>query len=170
MFIDQLRVKLHKSETKDQVGKGGQLQGQRLNLAGMQLNWFLKSKLQLRTWLIKSKIKDWFGLWHIWCRFHLNETARFSQNGAVSSTVHKKKRKARNSAILNDTVDFLLLDVQRNKGRELRSPVFSSPFLPPFSSKGRRPKTSFMLSWPVASHVLDKRRRRASSGSRGATA
>jgi hypothetical protein len=37
---DQLRVELHKSETKDQFEKDGQLQGRWLNLAGIQLNWF----------------------------------------------------------------------------------------------------------------------------------
>ena len=33
--------------------KGGQLQGCHLNLTGMQLNWFLKLKSQLKTWLNK---------------------------------------------------------------------------------------------------------------------
>jgi len=33
-----LGVQLHKFETKDQFRKGSQIQGQRLNLAGMQLN------------------------------------------------------------------------------------------------------------------------------------
>jgi hypothetical protein len=33
--MDQLRVQLHKFETKDQFEKYGQLQGRQLNLAGM---------------------------------------------------------------------------------------------------------------------------------------
>ena len=40
-----------------------------MNLAGMQLNWFLKSKSQLRTGLNKSKIMDWFGNWHFLASF-----------------------------------------------------------------------------------------------------
>ena len=79
-----------------------------------------------------------------------------------------KKIKVWNGVILNGTADFFLLDVERNRGRGLCPPVFSPPFLPPFSSKRHRPKTSFLLSWAVASHVLEKLRRHASSGSRGA--
>jgi len=37
---------MHKFKTKAQTEEGGQLQGWHLNLAGMQLNWFLKSKSQ----------------------------------------------------------------------------------------------------------------------------
>jgi hypothetical protein len=39
------------------------------------------------------------------------------------------KKKSQNGVVLNSTADFLLpLDMQRNKGRKLRSPVFSLPF------------------------------------------
>jgi hypothetical protein len=61
-----LRVKIHKFKTKDKNRKGSQIQGWHLDLAGMPLNWFLKSKSQLMTWLNKSKIKDWFGNRHVW--------------------------------------------------------------------------------------------------------
>jgi len=38
-------------------------------------------------------------------------------------------KKTRNGVVLNGTADFLLpLDVKRNRGRKLRSPVFSPPF------------------------------------------
>jgi hypothetical protein len=57
-------IKMHKFKTKNQRKKDGQLQGWHLNLARMQLNWFLKSKSQLRTGLNKSKIKDRFENWH----------------------------------------------------------------------------------------------------------
>jgi hypothetical protein len=59
--------------------------------------------------------------------FLLNEMACFVKNGVVSCIVHKKK--SQNGVVLNSTADFLLpLDVQRNRGRKLRSPVFSLPF------------------------------------------
>jgi hypothetical protein len=46
------------------------------------------------------------------------------------------KNKARNGAVLNGTADFLLpLDVQRNRGRNLRSPVFTD-----FSSSKKHQK------------------------------
>jgi len=44
---------MHKFKTKNQSEKDSQLQGWHLNLTGMQLNWFLKLKSQLRTWLNK---------------------------------------------------------------------------------------------------------------------
>jgi len=40
---------MHKFKTNDQKGKDYQLQGWHLDLVGMQLNWFLKSKSQMRT-------------------------------------------------------------------------------------------------------------------------
>jgi hypothetical protein len=61
-----LRVKIHKFKTIDKNRKGSQIQGWHLDLAGMPLNWFLKSKSQLMTWLNKAKIKDWFGNRHVW--------------------------------------------------------------------------------------------------------
>jgi hypothetical protein len=46
------------------------------------------------------------------------------------------KNKAQNGAVLNGTADFLLpLDVQRNRGRNLRSPVFTD-----FSSSKKHQK------------------------------
>jgi len=57
-----------------------------------------------------------------------------------------------------------------NRGRR----KFCSPVFTDFSSSKKLKKTptkdTHLLSWPVASHVLEKWRRRASSGSRGAVA
>ena len=61
---------MHRFKTKDQSEKDDQLQGGHSNLAGMQLNWFLKSKSQLRVWLNNSKI-DWFGNKTFWRPFLL---------------------------------------------------------------------------------------------------
>jgi hypothetical protein len=63
------------------------------------------------------------------CRlFLLNETTRFGQNGAVSCTVHvKKKQKDPNGAVLKGTVGLLLpLDV-RGRGRRSFFIDFSVP-------------------------------------------
>ena len=75
-FVDQLRVKMHRFKTKDQSEKDDQLQGGHSNLAGMQLNWFLKSKSQLRVWLNNSKI-DWFENKTFWCPFLLKWNSVF---------------------------------------------------------------------------------------------
>jgi len=61
------------------------------------------------------------------------------------------KKRAQNGAVLNGTVAFLLpLDAQKTGEEESFVPLFSPSFLPPFSSKRRRPKTLSCLadSWP----------------------
>jgi len=38
------------------------------------------------------KLKDWLEIWRFGANFHLNETARFKQNDAISCGFQKKKR------------------------------------------------------------------------------
>jgi hypothetical protein len=69
------------------------------------------------------------------------------------------KKKTQNGVILNDNVRLLLpLDVQKTGEGSFCSPAFSTTF--PF--KKTPTKDLIMLSCLVASHVLKKRRRRAS--------
>jgi hypothetical protein len=101
----------------------------------MQLNWFLKSKFTIED--LNEQITNWRLIWTLtrFCRlFLLNETARFVQNGAISSTVHKKR--TQNGAVLNDTVCLLLpLDVQKTREESFCSPVFTD-----FSSSEKHQK------------------------------
>jgi hypothetical protein len=82
---------MHIFKTKDQSEKGGQLQGWHLNLTRMQLNRFLKSKLQLWTWLNKLKTENWFGNRHFLAPFLFKWNGTFCTNPVVSFTVHIKK-------------------------------------------------------------------------------
>jgi hypothetical protein len=115
-----LRVKIHKFKTIDKNRKGSQIQGWHLDLARMSLNWFLKSKSQLMTWLNKSKIKNWFGNRHIWilAPFFFNETTCFIQNDVVSFIVHKKKR-AQNDAVLTALYIFFFPWMRCRKGKKV---------------------------------------------------
>jgi len=100
----------------------------------MQLNWYLKSKLQLRTWLNKSQIEDWFGLWHVFAALF------FKWNDAFCPKRHRfihcsLKKRTKNGAVLNDTVHLLLpLDVQKT-GEGAFVPFFIDFFPPPSLSQ-----------------------------------
>ena len=79
----------------------------------------------MRTWLNKSQIEDWFGLWHIFPPFS------FKWNDVVSCTVKKKKPRDQNDAVLNGIVTFLLpLDGQNKGRRRFFLPLFSPTSLP----------------------------------------
>jgi len=112
----------------------------------MQLNWFLKSKLQLRTWLEKLQIEDWFGLWHRFSAFFLlNETARFVtfvQNGTVHA---KRKEKEKTQTVLFWTalwVFFFPWTREAGEGEDFSSSVFHLHFsLKKTSTNPTCPKT-----------------------------
>jgi hypothetical protein len=77
--------------------------------------------------LNKSQIEEQCELRHILTPFHLNETARFVQNGVVPYTV---KKKAQNDVVLNGTIAFLLpLDAQKIGEKESFVPLFSPMFI-----------------------------------------
>jgi len=138
--MDQLRVQLHKFETKDQCEKGGQLRDRQLNLARMQLNWYLKSKLLLRTSLNKSQIEDWVGCWHVF------GTISFKWNGDVSSTVSKKKYPK--GVVLNDIVGLLLpLDTRSRGRRRFPSPAFLFPLSLKQLKKMPTKPTHLLATW-----------------------
>ena len=156
-----MRVKLHKSETNDQCKKGDQLQS-------WQLNWFLQSKLQLRTRLNKSELEadldfDMFlppfsFKWNDafcpkWCHFiHCSLT-----------------KKTWNGVILNGTMSLLLsslllsLDAWSRGRRRFFFPLFSIVF----SLKKMLAKDPYL---PKAFHVSKKREEMCPSGSGGAVA
>jgi hypothetical protein len=55
---------MHIFKTKDQKGKSDQLQGWHLDLVGMLLNWFLKLKSQMRTYLEIDTFAPFYFKWN----------------------------------------------------------------------------------------------------------
>ena len=138
--------------------------GPTLNFAGMQLNWFLNQNCNLELDWTNYKLMT-----------NVNSDTflppfPFKWNGVFCPKrrhfIHcSLKKKTQNGVVLNDTIRLLLpLDVQKIGEGNFCSPAFSTAF--PF--KKTPTKNFILLSWPVASRVLEKRRRRASSGDHGA--
>jgi len=97
-------------------------------LAGMQLHWFLKSKLQFRAWLNKLQIKDQCVSYTFLPPFPFKwNDAFWPKRCCFMHCSRKKKQKDPNGAVLNGTVGLLLpLDV-RGRGRRSFFIDFSVP-------------------------------------------
>ena len=135
---------MRKSKIRDQNEKGNQHQGWHLNSTRMQLKWFLKWKLQLRTWLNKSQIDDWFENWLFWRHFLLKEIARFVQTNIVSCTVHKKN--AKTMSFLMAMWVFFFPWTRIGRWRRRFSPLyFPAPSLSPLVQTLHNPHSS----WPT---------------------
>jgi len=147
---------MHKFKIMDQSEKDDQLQGWYLNLVGMQLNWFLKSKFKLRTWLNKLKIES-FGNKAFFCAILFKWNSAFCTKWLYFVHCYKKKKKRDR---LNKTVLFWWHCLSssssgRVAGREMR---FSSPSLQHLSlspSLAQKPQHN-----PHSSHGLPSRQKK----------
>jgi len=102
----------------------------------MQLNWYLKSKLQLRTWLNKLQIEDWFGLWHVFAAlfFKWNDAFCPKRHRFIHCSL-KKKDKKRCRFEWHHTSSSSPGRAE-NRGGSFCSPVFTDFFpLPSLSQK-----------------------------------
>jgi len=139
---------MHIFKTKDQSEKGGQLQGWDLNLTRMQLNRFLKSKLQLWTWLNKLKTENWFGNRHFLAPFLFKWNGMFCTNPVVSFTVHIKKR-PKTVSFWNNIVYLLLPLTRKDRERRFFFFSFAASFSLSPSYLSKNPDTTHTPSWPT---------------------
>jgi len=109
------------------------------NKRGGDRNW------QGCNWRKKKMIEGWFEIWRVLAP-HLNETARFLQNDAVSYIQEKKKKKEQNGVVLNDTVHLLPPITQRGRRK---NGCFNLNFCRPLS----RLEPTDRTQWPTTHHA-----------------
>jgi hypothetical protein len=124
----------------------------------MQLNWFLKSKLQLSTDLNSDMFFAPFS-------FKWNDVFWVKRRRFIHcfKKKKKKKRKALNDAVLNGTVGLLLPLHTQRQGKKNCLPLH----LPLSSFLKKNPKRRWqqphhlLKLWPMAYHKAEKQRGRA---------